>query len=280
VSRRGHCEYFSTALAILLRTVGVPTRNVTGFGSATFNRFGRFYAVRQSDAHSWVEIWVRGRGWRRFDATPAVDPRALTTDDGWLQTLRELLEASSQKWNRHVEGYDLDQQLRLLRGADQSTRELRHALGRLRPSAVLITAALLVLGGLLGRWLWRRRAHLSRSSGSTVRRADLAIIELYQRLEAALAAVGFARHLGTPPRAHALALGQLGHPEHQEILALTDRYLEIRFGGDDLSDQEHRVLAGRVSALQKRLLTAPRRTDPKPAEPRPSPAPSGVDQAR
>ncbi len=260
VSRRGHCEYFSTALAVLLRTLGVPTRNVTGFGSATFNRFGRFYAVRQSDAHSWVEIWVKGRGWRQFDPTPAVDPRTLKDDAGWLGTLRELIEASSQKWNRHVEGYDLDQQLRLLRGANQSTQKLRHALNQIWHPALLLIPLVLGPSFVLARWLWRRRARLRVPKGTRVRAADLAIIELYKKLEAALAAAGFARHLGTPPRSHALALAQLEHPEQAEVLALTERYLEIRFGGDDLSADEHELLRSRVAALRQRLLASARRS--------------------
>jgi transglutaminase-like putative cysteine protease len=51
-SKRGHCEFFSTAMALMLRTVGIPSRNVTGFVGGTWNRFGRYYAVREGDAHS------------------------------------------------------------------------------------------------------------------------------------------------------------------------------------------------------------------------------------
>ena len=64
-SRRGHCEYFSTAMAILLRVAGVPTRNVTGFVGGSYNRFGQYYSVREGDAHSWVEAWIDGSGWKR-----------------------------------------------------------------------------------------------------------------------------------------------------------------------------------------------------------------------
>src|SRR5690606_4697902 len=70
VSKRGHCEFYSTAMVVMLRALGVPARNVTGFVGGTFNRFGDFYAVRQGDAHSWVEAYLPGRGWTRFDPTP------------------------------------------------------------------------------------------------------------------------------------------------------------------------------------------------------------------
>jgi transglutaminase-like putative cysteine protease len=69
-SKRGHCEFYSTAMAMMLRVRGVPSRNVTGFVGGTYNRFGEFYAVRQGDAHSWVEAYLPDRGWIRFDPTP------------------------------------------------------------------------------------------------------------------------------------------------------------------------------------------------------------------
>src|SRR6185369_9910820 len=72
-SKRGHCEFYSTAMAIMLRTLEVPTRNVTGFVGGSYNRFGKFYAVRQGDAHSWVEAWIDEYGWLTFDPTPPAD---------------------------------------------------------------------------------------------------------------------------------------------------------------------------------------------------------------
>ncbi|MDB5217935.1 MAG: Transglutaminase-like enzyme putative cysteine protease, partial [Myxococcaceae bacterium] len=64
-SKRGHCEFFSTAMALMLRELAIPSRNVTGFVGGTYNRFGRYYAVREGDAHSWVEAYFDDpiRGW-------------------------------------------------------------------------------------------------------------------------------------------------------------------------------------------------------------------------
>ena len=71
-SKRGHCEFFSTTMALMLREIGIPSRNVTGFVGGTYNRFGRYYAVREGDAHSWVEAYLDDpiRGWVTFDPTP------------------------------------------------------------------------------------------------------------------------------------------------------------------------------------------------------------------
>jgi len=67
----GHCEYFATAQAIMMRTVGIPARVVNGFHLGELNEFNDYFIVRQSDAHSWVEGYFPGPGWVEFDSTPS-----------------------------------------------------------------------------------------------------------------------------------------------------------------------------------------------------------------
>ncbi len=67
----GHCEYFATAQAILMRSVGIPARVVNGFHLGELNQFNDYFIVRQSDAHSWVEGYFPGPGWVEFDSTPS-----------------------------------------------------------------------------------------------------------------------------------------------------------------------------------------------------------------
>jgi len=71
--RAGYCEHFATALAILLRIEGVPTRYVTGFKIDEGDREGEHYVVRDDNAHAWVEAWVPEAGWIEADATPIVE---------------------------------------------------------------------------------------------------------------------------------------------------------------------------------------------------------------
>ena len=97
-SRRGHCEYFSTAMAVMLRLMNVPSRNVTGFVGGTYNRFGDYYSVRQGDAHSWVEAYIDGVGWTRFDPTPPSGAQPLMETSGMLATVRDILEAMGKTW--------------------------------------------------------------------------------------------------------------------------------------------------------------------------------------
>jgi transglutaminase-like putative cysteine protease len=69
-AKRGYCEHFATALALMAREAGVPTRLVTGYLPGTFNPFTGFYEVRTADAHAWVEAYFWGSGWVAFDPTP------------------------------------------------------------------------------------------------------------------------------------------------------------------------------------------------------------------
>src|SRR5262249_2692810 len=98
--RRGHCLYFATAMAVMLREVGVPSRVVSGFAGGTYNSFGRFYAVRGRDAHAWVEARVDGEGWRSFDPTPSGGPSRTTS--GAIAGARDLGDALDRRFSHHV----------------------------------------------------------------------------------------------------------------------------------------------------------------------------------
>ncbi len=138
VSRRGHCEFFSTAMAIMLRDVGIPSRNVTGFVGGTYNRFGRYYAVREGDAHSWVEGYIDDLAhptWVTFDPTPPAGAQPLEATTGLWVYIRDLIEAWSQGWNRYVLNYDLRQQIHLFESFSNRYEKFRkEARRRQRPA--------------------------------------------------------------------------------------------------------------------------------------------------
>ncbi|HEX6766751.1 MAG TPA: DUF3488 and transglutaminase-like domain-containing protein [Polyangiaceae bacterium] len=255
-SKRGHCEFYSTAMTVMLRSLGVPARNVTGFVGGTFNRFSRSYVVRQGDAHSWVEVWADGTGWTRFDPTPPSEAIPRSEISGAFAVLRDFVEALGQRWSRHVVGYDLRQQLGLYgelqntyRRLVPSSSPLNRVLGS--PRRLLFTLlALAGLGfGLRELWRLRRRGEKVDDRTESERRASSAV-ELYQSLERVLAVRGVARPAGTPPLAHAKALDALGHPFSVEVLDLTERYLRARFGGEHLDLAQRRSYADRVRALR------------------------------
>ena len=73
-SREGFCEHIASAMAVLLRAAGIPTRFVTGFGPGDRNPFTGYWEVRASDAHAWVEVFYQGVGWIPYDPTFGVPP--------------------------------------------------------------------------------------------------------------------------------------------------------------------------------------------------------------
>jgi len=265
VSKRGHCEFYSTAMAVMLRTLGVPTRNVTGFIGGTYNRFARSYAVRQGDAHSWVEVYLDDTGWTRFDPTPPASAAPQSDITGLLAFVRDFVEATTQRWNRHVIGYDLKQQVGLLRSVHRSYSALRDRpgpVGKLlsSPRTTLLTIIALGAAGYAVVLLTRRRKAQSPAARAATERETAAreVVELYRLLEAALATRGVARPTGTPPRAHALSLKALGHPVGDEAFALTELYIAARFGGVTLSTEERRDFARRARAIRVQRTPAER----------------------
>lgn len=256
-SKSGHCEFYSTAMAMLLRTQGVPTRNVTGFIGGTYNRFGDFYAVRQGDAHSWVEVWLKGRGWTRYDPTPPSSSAPRSDVTGMVAFLRDVVEAAAQRWSRHVIGYDLDQQIELFRSVKQRYRDWGgNSVGpSVRP---FLPALVVIVVGALGYTVWRRlrfrRVRIRPGKlGAHVASATRAVA-MYRLLEDVLRAMGVGRQAATPPLAHARALAELKHPAASEVLSLTERYLEARFGRRELSLEEEREFEQRVKGLRQLKL--------------------------
>jgi transglutaminase-like putative cysteine protease len=121
-AKSGHCEYFASAMAVLLRAAGVPTRMVNGFLMGEYNPVGDTYIIRQSDAHSWVEVYLPGSEWTEFDPTP---PGGNQQDPGVLAQMNNYLDAMGYLWNTYVLTYDSDSQVQLFREARESAQNLR-----------------------------------------------------------------------------------------------------------------------------------------------------------
>jgi len=278
-SKRGHCEFFSTAMALMLRAVGIPSRNVTGFVGGTYNRFGHYYAVREGDAHSWVEAYIADTarpGWLTYDPTPAAGAQPLEETTGALVYLRDVLEALSQRWNTYVVGYDLRTQIRLFEDVHRRYESFRSKTGSehgtmerwLRPSRVLFG---LILFGTAGAYVWRRvherKLSLEPKDEAFPRDASaVAATMLYQLLDTALSLRGIGRPPSLPPLRHALDLADRQHPLAPEVLALTHLYLDTRFGHRTLTEPEKRAFEHRVREVRTRRLEVPAAQDSTPAE--------------
>ncbi|MDT8367979.1 MAG: transglutaminaseTgpA domain-containing protein [Longimicrobiales bacterium] len=110
--REGHCEYFSSAMVVLLRAAGIEARNVNGFLGGRWNAFGDFLSVTQNEAHSWVEVWFPGYGWVEWDPTPPGSTAGAAASAWWFPG-RQWLDGLTHRWNQWVLEYDLGLQLDL-----------------------------------------------------------------------------------------------------------------------------------------------------------------------
>jgi len=107
--RKGHCEYYASALTLLTRSTGIPARVITGYVAAEFNDVTSYYTVRESNAHAWVEAMVAPNFWRTFDGTPQSDFHAIhEPEPSIFHTITKFYEALEHAWVTAVVGYDSD----------------------------------------------------------------------------------------------------------------------------------------------------------------------------
>lgn len=126
-TQAGFCEHYASAFTVMMRMAGIPARVVTGYQGGFYNNIGSYVLVRQSDAHAWSEVWVRGSGWTRIDPTAAVAPerveqgaidslaqRRHILDFEWLRNVRNTFDLFQRGWNNWVVSFGVDSQSRLL----------------------------------------------------------------------------------------------------------------------------------------------------------------------
>ncbi len=243
--RAGHCEYFSTAMVVLLRAAGVEARNVNGFLGGEWNRFGGYLAVTQNQAHSWVEVWFPGYGWVTFDPTPggaAAEERIAS----WYWPGRILLDGIQHRWSKWILDYDAELQSGLV-------RQWAGLLGPMRPTGEpspegsrrrgrVLGGALLVLALLIGfRWLRRRPPTLPRET-----RAYIRLLDTCRRAG-----------LPTPPGLTPLALLERLGLSHARAVnparRVVDHYLRARYGGEVLGKSELREMSQALTATRRML---------------------------
>ncbi|MDX1375589.1 MAG: DUF3488 and transglutaminase-like domain-containing protein [Burkholderiales bacterium] len=229
-AKAGFCEHFASAFVFLMRAAGVPARVVTGYQGGDLNPIDRIITVRQSDAHAWAEVYLRGRGWIRVDPTAAAVPgrvasglaRALPEAAGlplmmrpqfqWLRTLRYRWEVLAHKWNVWVLDYNPERQ-----------RDLMAYFGMREADWRKLTAALFtLLGGFTALLLAWSLRNLARRD--PVQRAWLAFC---RKLDAR--GVRRAPHEGPRDFAERAAVRQ---PQAAgAIRAIAQRYIALRYGG-------------------------------------------------
>jgi hypothetical protein len=241
VRKKGHCEYFASAMAVMLRTLGIPSRVITGFQSGVYNPMTGWQVVRASDAHSWVEAWIDGQGWTTFDPTPA-DPSA--GGAGLLSRLSLLSDTVSQFWQDWVMSYDLNHQVALASRMQAASRRFRlpdlqelvaglknagQATLRKLPAVagVIALAILLLVFGPKALTWWRLRQRTRKLERGEGEKSDATI--LYQQMLVLLEKRGIHKPTWLTPAEFARVVRA---PQVAPLVEdATTAYNELRFGG-------------------------------------------------
>jgi hypothetical protein len=259
VRKQGYCEYFASAMAVMLRAEGIPSRVATGFQSGYFNDVSGLSVVRASDAHAWVEAWIEGPSgssppgntpflgnsgegsWATFDPTP---PAPAASRTGLFSRINMYLDAADHAWQEWVVSYDLTQQVAMAARFEAALRSLsRPGVTANRSWTVLFRNAVISRGAALLAALlfiaalarfaprfwraWRKRARLRqiiRTGGSP---SDAGV--LYERMLEVLARRGFRKPPWFTPAEFAR---HIPGEENIQVVEFTDVYNSIRFGGD------------------------------------------------
>jgi hypothetical protein len=188
--RTGHCEYFASALVLMLRSQGIPARLVVGYKGGTFNQVGYYYQVRQRDAHAWAEVYLApgefpaeqlpdfelfGEGdgaWLRLDPTPADDDGA---EDAiavipLLEQLGDAVDYLQILWTDYVLGLNSDKQRAAIYAPlIEVVSSFWKSLGKFKLSSPALSPlwlALLLLGLIALVFLWNADRYLSGARGA------------------------------------------------------------------------------------------------------------------
>src|SRR3989338_3257896 len=249
-TRQGFCEHYASAFVYLMRAANVPARVVTGYLGGEFNDIGNYYIVRQSDAHAWAEVWLKGQGWVRVDPTGAIAPARIQSGlsaavsnnaalpfmarnpPQWLRNLRLNWDALANQWNQWVLGYDSERQFAFLtRLGMESVTWQKMALNMMAGVAFIVA--------LFALFMLR---HLIKRQPDKVQAAWL---KLCRRL--AKAGLPRAAHEGAQDYAARVAAAR---PELAEAMRdLATRYMSLRYCHAQNSDEAQREFIRRIAQL-------------------------------
>ncbi len=255
--RTGYCEYFASAMTVMLRTLGIPARLVNGFQSGIANPYSGTLVIRASDAHTWVEAFLPQTGWTVFDPTPLAGRVPQQTI--WSK-LALYADAADTFWRDWVLSYDLGQQLTLATRVQMRARDLRQngfmaafewvkdgarTVEKLLKVHAAVLVSLLLLGTLAPLLIRRIRFVLPKRIARRGRSAPKDATVLYERMLETLKPQGYQKPAWFTADEFAVSV----HAE--ELDRFTAAYYAVRFGGDSGAARE---MVGALDDLHSRKV--------------------------
>jgi transglutaminase-like putative cysteine protease len=276
--REGHCEYFASAMAVMLRTQGIATRIVNGFQLGEYNETADVYVVKQKSAHTWVEVYFPQENvWVPFDPTPFAGQTDGSVSTGVLGTFSRFFEAMETFWIQYFVAYDSQEQRSLFRSVKNGFQDYqtktsnwlndfqdkiadwwKDVRGDKGLQTSLIAAAYgigyllaFALGIFLIIRLYRKISRLEiwqRILAWLRQKNEATIVEFYERMQRVLASKGFRRQPHQTPLEFAFAL------KMPEAVSITEKYNRVRFGERNLSRDEAAEIENWLESLENKAI--------------------------
>jgi transglutaminase-like putative cysteine protease len=272
--KTGYCEHYATAMVLMLRSIGIPARLVTGFLATEWNEFGNYYTVRQRDAHAWVEVYYPQSGWMTMDPTPS-NPTAFAPSF-WMGFQR-LTESMRLHWDRVFIRYSGRDQLAMISGLRDGGDSVRDAFSQWTSAlasgsarflqtwgertqtlhrGVLWTSMLVLLIGVTGlsvfllrRWPYRRAGDCPPA------RTQQQIVQAYKKMVELAARRGIRVGPSTTASELARLVSERWEPAEAAVHRVTTLYCRARFGVRSPSSEELRQAVEDIGFL-KRLVSS------------------------
>ncbi len=251
--RAGHCEYFATAMVVLLREVGVPARIVNGFLGGEWNEYGKFFLVRESNAHSWVEVFFPHHGWILFDPTPPGGEGFISK--GGFSFIASYLDYLKYRWSRYVIDFGQRDQIYLLSQIQDSWRwqkirvqnksEFNLKVNRKWGIATIVVALI--------AWIFLSKPETKLLFSHIIRRRpeERASI-LYKKALVLLSRKGFRKADFVAPKEFADSVLQ-SSGGFRTFGELTEKYLYLRFGDNRGMESDFEELEGLLDKLKREI---------------------------
>ncbi|MEM7048839.1 MAG: DUF3488 and transglutaminase-like domain-containing protein [Acidobacteriota bacterium] len=266
--RSGHCEYFASAMVLLLRSQGVHARLVTGFVGGEVNALEGYTVVRQSNAHAWVEAFLPDQGWRQFDPTPAAGRPETREPNAW-SLATQAWDFLIFRWDRYVLTYGFSDQLELFGNLRELWRRLwtrqpkpaAQPTPSAEPTFEPETPPAPVSGSRWQRWLWP----LLLAPGVVLlvglvawwrRRAPLSATRAYRRLRRELERAGFPVAQSLAPLSLSAQAGERFPASAEAMAKIVRHYVAESFGGRTLEADELGEVGEALLTASKGLRTS------------------------
>ncbi|MDF0645675.1 MAG: DUF3488 and transglutaminase-like domain-containing protein [Nitrospira sp.] len=270
IRKSGYCEHYATAMVVMLRSLGIPARLVTGFLATEWNQFGGYFTVRQRDAHAWVEVYFPQSGWTTFDPTP---PTGASPAPSSLSALFRAGESLRLYWDRLFIRYSVRDQFAMIQGLRDSGDTVRDLTGRwiaamdLTGNRVLTVlerlparasengVVTLIVMGLLGvgtvAILLRKMLRVLTSPEHHTQRQQSRITKIYKQMVQTVGQAGFAKAPTTTPLEFARLVATRWANAAETVSQLTELYSRGRFSKIQLTAEELAHAEQQLRALQR-----------------------------